>query len=139
MVIATVLSVLKALLELLHSDRPKKFRELARGDPPQKIHLEKAVLAVHESRTECEVGAICRGDCGNAERIALDDGSCAERRHGERGVECRQRRAQECVEDREGQQDEQRDAEREKFSGPPRDDGRFAAQRSVERDFEDLH
>jgi hypothetical protein len=50
----------------------KQLGELAGGEPPRQVHLEKPVLAVDESRGVSKIDAIRSGESRNAEAIPLD-------------------------------------------------------------------
>ena len=60
------------LLVLLDRHLPEQLGELASGEPARQVHLEKAILAVDESRRVSEVDAIRGRDSGNTEAIPLD-------------------------------------------------------------------
>jgi hypothetical protein len=79
--------------------------------PARQVHLEEAVLRVRESGREGEIGAVFRGDGGNAERVAHD----ADRRRDARRsltFDTGQRRAQQQVNGKPRCNDEQQKTDR---------------------------
>jgi len=76
----------------IHLDRhaPEELRELAGGATPQQVHLEEAILCVHEPERACHVGTRLSGEGGDAELVAVDRDPRLQPRHGRRALDLRQ-------------------------------------------------
>ncbi|MDV7399478.1 hypothetical protein RZS08_49150, partial [Arthrospira platensis SPKY1] len=51
----------------------EQFRQFAGRHAPQQVHLEKSLLRMNEPGGAGDVQPGCTLDCGDAQRIALDD------------------------------------------------------------------
>jgi hypothetical protein len=73
---------------------PNQRCQLAGRTPPRQVHLEEAILRVHEPGGACDIAAGCALNRGDTERVADDRDRTVEPGELKRAVKLRQARTQ---------------------------------------------